>query len=92
LKRRRVALRRAGRNPAELAEQVEPTAQSIRTWVQADRDAGRRAEGLPPAERDESRRLRRAVQTHREAREHLTNAATGFAGEPSSLPPKDARA
>ena len=42
-KRRLVELVRAGRNPEELAEKFEPTAQSIRNCVrQADRDDGRR--------------------------------------------------
>jgi len=47
---------RAGRNPEEL----EPTAQSIRNWVrQADRDDGRRQDGLTTEERQELHRLRR---------------------------------
>ena len=33
LKKRLVELARAGRNPEELAEKFEPTAQSIRNWV-----------------------------------------------------------
>jgi transposase len=42
---------RAGRTPEELAEEFESTAQSIRNWVvQADRDEGRRADGLTSAE------------------------------------------
>ena len=41
-----IELVRAGRNPDELAKEVEPTAQSIRNWVaQADRDEGRRNDG-----------------------------------------------
>ena len=43
-RRRLVEMVRAGRQPEELAEKFEPTAQSIRNWVaQAERDAGRRA-------------------------------------------------
>ena len=39
---------------------VEPSAQSIRNWVvQADRDDGRRADGLTSTEREELRRLQR---------------------------------
>jgi transposase len=92
LKRRLVELVRAGRNPEELAEKFEPTAQSIRNWVaQADRDDGRREDGLTTAERDEIRRLRREVKTLREEREILKKAAAWFARETSSIPPKDSR-
>ena len=42
-----IELVRAGRWPEELAKEFEPTAQTIRNWVaQADRDEGRRADGL----------------------------------------------
>ena len=55
-----VALVRAGRTPADLAREFEPTAQSISTWVaQADRDTGRRTDGLTTAERGELTQLRR---------------------------------
>jgi hypothetical protein len=46
-RRQMVELVRAGRSPAELADEFEPTAQSIHKWVaQADRDEGRRSDGL----------------------------------------------
>ena len=49
-----VALVRAGRTPEDLAREFEPTAQSISNWVaQADRNAGRRTDGLTTAERTE---------------------------------------
>jgi hypothetical protein len=58
-----VELVRAGRDPAELAREFEPTAQSISHWVaQADRQEGRREEkgnGPSAAEREELARLRR---------------------------------
>ena len=42
-----VALVRAGRTPEELSREFEPTAQSIINWVaQADRDEGKRKDGL----------------------------------------------
>jgi transposase len=45
-----VELLRAGRSPEELANEFEPTAQSIRNWVgQAECDAGRRGDGLTTA-------------------------------------------
>ena len=56
-RRQMVDLVRAGRDPADLAREFEPTAQSIGHWVaQADRQEGRREEkggGLTAAERDE---------------------------------------
>jgi transposase len=62
-RRQMVDLVRAGRDPADLAREFEPTAQSISHWVaQADRQEGRREEkggGLTAAERDELARLRR---------------------------------
>ena len=79
-KRRLVEMVRAGRNPEELAEKFEPTAQSIRNWVaQADRDDGHRQDGLTTEEREELRRLRREVRTLREERDILKKAAAWFA-------------
>lgn len=81
---------RAGRSPDELAEKFEPTAQSIRNWVaQAERDAGRRSDGLTTNERDELRRLQRENKALREEREILKKAAAWFARETGSIPPKD---
>ena len=58
-RRQMVELVRAGRTPEELAKEFEPSAQAIRNWVaQADRDEGRREDGLTTAEREELRRLR----------------------------------
>jgi transposase len=55
-----IELVRAGRTPEELAKEFEPSAQAIRNWVaQADRDEGRREDGLTTAEREELNRLRR---------------------------------
>src|SRR5882757_5668780 len=53
-RRRMVELVRTGRSPDDLAKEFEPTAQSIRNWVaQAERDAGRRLDGLTSEERQE---------------------------------------
>ena len=60
LNRRLVEMVRAGRSPDELAEKFEPSAHAIRNWVrQADRDEGRRKDGLTTEEREEIRRCRR---------------------------------
>ena len=58
-KRKLVALVREGRTPEELGRQFEPSAQAIRKCAtQADRDAGRREDGLTANEREELQRLR----------------------------------
>ena len=89
-RRRMVELVRAGREPEELARRFEPSAQAIRNWVaQADRDDGRRADGLTTDEREELRRLRRENKVLRDEREILKKAAAWFARETGSIPSKD---
>jgi len=82
-----VELVRRGRTPEELAREYEPSAQAIRNWVaQADRDEGRREDGLTTEERGELRRLRRENRQLREEREILKKAAAWFARETESIP------
>ena len=89
-RRQIIELVRAGRSPDELAKEFEPTAQSIRNWVaQADRDAGRREDGLSSSERDELSRLRRENRQLRQERDILSKAAAWFARETNTIPPKD---
>ena len=84
-----IELVRAGRTPEELSREFEPSAQAIRNWVaQADRDAGRRADGLTSAEQAELRRLRRENRQLRQEREILAKAAAWFARETDAKPPK----
>jgi transposase len=84
-----IELVRAGRNPEDLAREFEPSAQSIRNWVvQADRDEGRRKDGLTTEERQELSRLRRENRRLREEREILSKAAAWFARETDSIPKK----
>jgi transposase len=88
-KEQMIALVRAGRTPEELAREFEPSAQSIRNWVvQADRDEGRRKDGLTTEERQELSRLRRENRRLREEREILSKAAAWFARETDSIPRK----
>ena len=85
-----IELAQAGRTPEELAKEFEPTAQTIRNWIaQADRDEGRRPDGLTTQERDELRRLRRENKQLRIEREILSKATAWFARETDVIP-KDA--
>ena len=87
LRRRLVEMVRAGRSPAELAEQFEPSEQCIRNWVrQAERDSGKRQDGLTTAEKEELGRLRREVRALREERAILAKAAAWFARETGKIP------
>jgi transposase len=91
-----IELVRAGRDPASLAREFEPSAQAIRNWVaQADRQEGRReaksgsaanGEALATAERDELARLRREVRQLRVERDILSRAAAWFARETGAIP------
>ena len=89
-RRQMVDLVRAGRTPEELEREFEPTAQTIRNWVaQADRDEGRRGDGLTSAEREELQRLRRENRQLKVERDILSRAATWLARETKTVPPKD---
>ncbi len=89
-----VDLVRAGRDPADLAREFEPSRQAIRNWVaEADRREGRR-EAKPAAadnvlacaERDELMRLRRENKQLRLERDILSRAAAWFARETGAVP------
>ena len=83
-RRRLVDLVRAGRTPESLGEEFEPSAQAIRNWLrQADRDEGRRTDGLTTVERDELRQLRRDNARLRAAREILKKPRPGSLGRPT---------
>ncbi len=72
LRQRILDLARAGRTPASLAREFEPTETTIRNWVvQAARDAGVRTDALTTDERKELNELRREVRTLREERDIL---------------------
>ena len=87
---RLVELVRSGRSPEELAREFEPSAQTIRNWVaQADREAGKRSDGLTTAEREELRQLRRENKKLKVEKEILKKAAAWFAQETDSVPPKN---
>ncbi len=86
-RRRIVELARAGRSIKQLARDFEPTETCIRNWItQADRDDGRRSDGLTSEERAELTQLRREIRILREEREILKKAAAWFAQETGSTP------
>jgi transposase len=93
-RRQMVELVRAGRDPADLAREFEPSAQAIRNWVAAaDRQEGRRevkpapaGATLNPAEREELARLRRENKQLRQERDILSRAAAWFARETGTIP------
>ena len=81
-RRQMVELVRSGRTPEELSREFEPTAQAIWNWVrQAERDAGRRDDGLPEAERAELARLRRENRQLRQECELLARRRFGSQAE-----------
>ena len=89
LRQKILDLVRAGRTVSSLAREFEPTETTIRNWVaQADRDAGKRSDGLTTEERGELNQLRREVKTLREEREILKKAAAWFAQESGATPRK----
>ena len=82
-----VELVRAGRDPADLAREFEPSAQAIRNWVaQADRDYGHRSDSLTSSEKEELARLRRENRQLRQERDILAKAAAWFARETGTIP------
>jgi transposase len=77
-----VELVRAGRTPASLAKDFEPTAQTIANWVkQADLDEGKRNDGLTTDDRAELAQLRRENKVLREERDILKKFAAWSAQE-----------
>jgi transposase len=87
-----IELVRAGRDPAGLAREFEPSAQAIRNWVaEADRQEGRRPAkpadpALTAAEREELVRLRRENRQLKLERDILSRATAWFARETGVLP------
>ena len=88
-RRQMVELVRSGRSVEELAREFEPSSQAIRNWVaQADRDDGRRHDGLTTTEREELARLRRETRQLKLERDILSKAAAWFARETNVIPSK----
>ena len=74
------------RSALEVAREFEISVDSVRRWVQqAERDQGRRQDGLSSPEREELVRLRREIRRLRMEREILSKAAAWFARETDSI-------
>jgi transposase len=88
-RQRIIELVRRGRTPEELARQFEPSAQTVRNWVrQADRDDGRRQDGLMTVEQVELRCLRLENRALRAEREILRKPRPGLRGRPPRSRPR----
>lgn len=75
-------LRSSGKTPREIAQDLGVSAQSLRNWLrQADRDAGRRSDGLTTSEQQELRELRRRLRIAEEERDILKKAVAFFVRE-----------
>jgi transposase len=92
-RRQVIELARAGRSPADLAREFEPSEQAIRNWIAAaDRSEGRappapaNGTALSAAERDELTRLRRENKQLRLERDILSRATAWFARETGVIP------
>ena len=87
-KRHLLNLVREGRTPEQLAQEYEPSAQTIRNWLRADEAKNQSQEN----DKDqELRRLRAEVQRLQEERDILKKAAAWFAMETVSTPKKGTR-
>jgi transposase-like protein len=82
-RQRAVELARLREKPvAEVASDIGVSETCLRNWVaQADRDEGRRSDGLTTAEREELVRLRRELRVAKLEVEILKRAAAYFAQE-----------
>lgn len=84
-----ISLVKAGRTAESLAREFEPSAPTIRAWVEA---AQARAEGRGPDDKDARiRELERKLRQVEEEREILKKAAAWFAAESGSIPKRGSR-
>ena len=82
-----VELVRTGGTPESWGKEFEPSAQTIENWAkQADRDGGRRADGLTTVDQQELRQPRRENRQLKLERDILSKAAAWFARETGTIP------
>ena len=84
-KKHLVALVKEGRTPEQLAKEYEPSARTIRNWIQADKKKLNSEEIIKD---QELKRLRSEVKRLQEERDILKKAAAWFAVESVSSPKK----
>ncbi len=86
-RQRLIELVEAGRSVKELAEEFEPSEQTIRNWLaQADANEGKRKDVLTSAEREELVKLRRENRQLKTERGILAKARAWFAREADTKP------
>ena len=87
-----VELARSGRSVSELAEEFEPSDQTIRSWIKkADVEDGVRSDGRTAEEREELRELRKELRRLKQERDILAKAAAWFARETGEVPERSSR-
>src|SRR5687767_1098047 len=85
-RQRILVLAKQGRTAWDLAQEFEPTPQTIQSWIrQANIDQGL-VVGVRSDEKEDLARLRREVEILREERENLAKAAAWFAEETARTP------
>jgi transposase len=84
-----IALARAGKSAKQLAQEFEPSEQTIRNWLFQDgADRGERPGAMTTDERTELQRLRRENRQLKVERDILGKAAAWFARESGTIPPE----
>ena len=79
-----IELLRGGRTPEQLAQEFEPSAQTIRNWIhQAKRDAGQRTDGLTTPQREELTRRRRELRQSSSTVRSWQKLRSGSHGRPA---------
>lgn len=87
-----VELARAGRSVSELAEEFEPSDQTIRSWIKkADIEDALHSDGTTAAEQEELRELRKELRRLKQERDILAKAAAWFAREAGEVPERSSR-
>ena len=82
-----VELARAGRGADDLADEFKLAKQTVRNWIkQADRECGRRSDGLTTAENEELAKLRKENRQLKTERDILSKAAVGSLARPIRYP------
>ena len=77
-----VELARVGRGADDPAAEFKLARQTVRNWIkQADRDSGRRSDGLTSAEHEENARLRKRIRKLETERDILSKAAVDSTGQ-----------